>query len=139
MTFKGYIKGGELHVRQCPLDASSVDSVSKASSPTQPKRGGGYGCSPPARAGKLSCPTVRWPPGLLSAERKKDITISPTAQGGFSGTRSRHGVKGLQTSDFRHRCPARTREESPGDSFFWFNKQICSRLTPLTIPESRTT
>ena len=48
-------------------------------------------------------PAVRWPPGLLSAEREKDITIRPVEQGGllgmrFAAWRERTSDVGLQTS-----------------------------------------
>ena len=42
--------------------------VSYASARRYPKRGGGYGCSPPARAGNLSCP---------ASLRKQNATIIP--------------------------------------------------------------
>ena len=49
-------KEAKLHIRQCPFSMRLLSSVSQASPLTRPKRGSGYGCSPPTRAGNLFSP-----------------------------------------------------------------------------------
>ena len=73
---KGYTEGGETARRQCPSDASFGDSFSRFLS-TRPKRGGGYGCSPPHHAGNLSLhpPTRK----LRRAKRGELYEIPPSS------------------------------------------------------------
>ena len=73
-----YIEEGELRVRQCLLRCVARDSVSQALSSTQPKRGGGYGCSPPARAGNLLS-------RLFTGETQTVYPIPPQASSGDFG------------------------------------------------------
>ena len=74
MNLKRYTEGGETARRQCFFNASFRGSFSGFLS-TRPKRGGGYGCSPPHHAGNLSLhpPTLK----LRRAKRGELYEIPP--------------------------------------------------------------